>query len=89
MSELYLRQPWFTYRPRGLYTKHLERIKKSRDRGDLKHIYESELDKVCFAHDAAYSGSKGLAKTTISYKLLKDRAYEIAINPKYDGYQRG
>ena len=26
---------------------------------------------------------------TISEKILKTRAYEIAINPKYDGYQRG
>ena len=22
-------------------------------------------------------------------KILKDRAYDIAMNPKYDGYQRG
>ena len=29
-----------------------------------------------------------MAKRTISDKILKDRAYEIAINPKYDGYQR-
>ena len=27
-------------------------------------------------------------KRTVSDKILKDRAYEIAINPKYDGYQR-
>ena len=29
-----------------------------------------------------------MAKRTISDKILKDRAYEIARNPKYDGYQR-
>ena len=51
---------------------------------DLKHIYKNELDKACFAHDAAYSDSKDLAKTTISDKILKDRAYEIARNPKYE-----
>ena len=28
------------------------------------------LDKVCFAHDAAYSESKDLAKRTISDKIL-------------------
>ena len=28
-------------------------------------------------------------KRTISGKVLKERAYEIAINHKYDGYQRG
>ena len=30
-----------------------------------------------------------LTKRTISDKILKDRAYEIVINPKYDGYERG
>ena len=29
-----------------------------------------------------------MAKRTISDKFLKDRAYEIARNPKYDGYQK-
>ena len=51
-------------------------------------MYRNELDKACFAHNAAYSDSKDLAKRTISDKILKDRAYEIARNRKYDGYQR-
>ena len=29
-----------------------------------------------------------LAKRTVSDKVLKNRAYEIVINPRYDGYQR-
>ena len=40
------------------------------------------------AHDAAYFHNKDLAKVTISDKILKDRAYEIARNCNYDGYQR-
>ena len=32
--------------------------------------------------------SKDLAKRTISDKILKDRAYEIARNCGFDGYQR-
>ena len=32
--------------------------------------------------------SKELLRSTVSYKSLKDRAYEIAKNPKYDEYQR-
>ena len=36
-----------------------------------------------------YSNSKDLAKRTISDKICKGRAYKIAINPKYDRYQRG
>ena len=46
------------------------------------------MDKGCFVHDAAYSDSKDLAKRTISDKVLKERAYEIAKNPKHDGYRR-
>ena len=47
------------------------------------------MDKAYFGHDAAYSDSKDLAKRTQSDKVLKDKAYEIVNNPKYDGYQRG
>ena len=51
-------------------------------------MYRNELDKDYFVDDAAYSESKDLAKSTISEKILKDRAYEIAINHGYHGYQR-
>ena len=64
----------------------LKELKKFRETGNLKHIYKNELDKACFVHDAVYSDRKDLAKKTISDKILKDRAYEIAINCKYDGY---
>ena len=37
----------------------------------------------------AYVKSKDLAKRTESDKVLTDKAFEIAKNPKYDGYQRG
>ena len=36
-----------------------------------------------------YGKSKGLVKIIQPDKVLKDRAFEIASNPKYDGYQRG
>ena len=68
MPELHLKQPGF------IYTKPRERIQKFRETGNLKHLYRNELDKACFAHDAAYSDSKDLAKRTISDKILKDRA---------------
>ena len=32
--------------------------------------------------------TKDLIRSTVSDKSLKDRAYEIARNPKYDEYQR-
>ena len=36
-----------------------------------------------------YGKSKDLIKRTHSDKALKDKAFKIASNPKYDGYQRG
>ena len=88
MPELHLKQPGFTYSACGPFTKHRERIQKFRETGNLKHLYRNELYKAYFADDAAYSDTKDLVKITISNKILKDRAYEIATNCNYDRYQR-
>ena len=47
------------------------------------------MDKACFDHDTAYSDSKDLTKRTVADKILKDRAFNITKDTKYDGYQRG
>ena len=52
-------------------------------------IYKNELDKACFQHDMAYSKSKDLVKRTQSDKVLEDKTFKIASDPKYDGFQRG
>ena len=49
----------------------------------------NELDKACFTHDTAYSDSKDLANRTVADKILKIKTFDIAKDPKYDGYQRG
>ena len=46
------------------------------------------MDKACFQHDIAYGKYKNLVRRTQSDKVLKDKAFEIANNPKYNGYQR-
>ena len=89
MAEMHLRQPGFTYSACGLFTKHRQRIQKFMQTGDTNYIYRTELDKACFQHDAANCDSKDLVKRTQSDKVLKDKAFAIANNPKYDGYQRG
>ena len=37
----------------------------------------------------AYGKSKDLVKRRQPDKVLKDKAFKIASNPRYDGYQRG
>ena len=53
------------------------------------YIYKNELDKACFPHNMAYGDFKDLKRRTASDKGLRDKAFNIAKNPKYDGYQRG
>ena len=80
MPELDLKQSEFKYRGCGPFTKHRERVLKFRKTGNLRDLYRSELDKACFAHNAAYSDSKDLAKRTISDKTVKNRTYKIVRN---------
>ena len=64
-------------------------FKSFKETGDTNYIYKNELDKACFAYDPAYSDSKDLTKRTVAGKILRNRAFNIAKDPKYDGYQRG
>ena len=48
-----------------------------------------ELDKACFEHDMADGKSKDLVKITQSNKVQREKVFEIASDPKYDGCQRG
>ena len=86
---MHLRQPGFTYSACDPFKKRKQIIQKFMQTGDANYIYRNELDKACFQHDTIYSDSKDLAKRTQSGKVLKDKAFAIANNPKYDGYQRG
>ena len=54
MPEMYLRQPRFTYSASKPFTRNKERIKKIKETGDSRYIYQNELDKACFQHDIAY-----------------------------------
>ena len=89
MPEMHLRQPQFVYSACGPFTRHKERIKKFKQTGDTCYIYRNELVKACFQHDSAYADHKDLINRTEADKVLRDKAYDIASNPEYDGYQRG
>ena len=89
MPEMYLRQPRFTYSACGPFTTNRERIKKFKETGDSRYIYQNELDKACFQHDMAYGDLKDLNRRTTADKILRDKAFNIAKDKKIDGYQRG
>ena len=89
MPEMHLKQPGFTYSACDPFTKNKERIQKFKETGDTSYIYKNELDKACFQHDMAYRDFKDIKGRIASDKMLRDKAFNIAKNPKYDGYQRG
>ena len=90
MREMHLKQPGFTYSAFRPFTKNKERIQKLKKKtGDSRYIYRNELDKACFQHDMAYGDFKDLTKRTDADKILRDKAFNIAKDLKYDGYQRG
>ena len=90
MPEMHLRQPGFTYGACRPFTKQKEitwKLKKKTR--DFRYIYQNELDEACFQHDMAYGDFKDLPRRIASDKVLRDKAFNITNNPKYDGYQRG
>ena len=88
MPEMHLKQPGFTYSACGPFTKSKERI-ESLCKLEIQIFYRNELGKACFQYNMAYDKIKDLVKTAQSDKSLKDKAFKIASDPKYDGYQRG
>ena len=83
---MHLRQSEFASSPCGLFARHFEGIRKFEETSNLMHICNSKFDESCFAYNAAYCNRKDLAQRA---RILNDRAYEMAINPKYDEYQKG
>ena len=85
LHELHLIQPRFTYSACRPFTKNRERIKTFMETGDTRYIYRHKLNKACFQYDMAYD-FKDLKGRTYPDKFLKDKAFKIASDPKYDGY---
>ena len=85
MPEMHLKQPGFTYSACGLFAKNKERIHKFKGTRNTSYMYKNELDKACFQHYKAYGDFKDLARRTASDKFLRDKAFNIAKNPRYDG----
>ena len=89
MPDMHLKQPRFTYSAFRPFTKNNERIQEFKETGDTIYIYKNELDKAYSQHDMAYGDFKDLKRRTASNNTLRDKAFNIAKNLKYDGYQRG
>ena len=87
MPEMYLRQTGFTDSSCEPLKKNKERIQKFEETVDWLYIYQKELHKAW--HDMAFGDYKDLTRRTASDKTLRDKAFNIAKDTKYDVYQRG
>ena len=84
LPEMHLKQLVFTYSTCGPFTRNKERFQKFNETGDTSYIYKNELDKGCFQHDMLMEILK-----ISSDNVLGDKAFNIAKNLRYNGYQRG
>ena len=82
-------KPGFTYSACDSFTKNKKRIQNFKQTGNTNHIYKNDLDQFLFQHDMAYGRSNDLIKRTESDKDLREKAFTIASNPKYNEYERG
>ena len=53
MPEMHLKQPGFTYRAFGPFTRNKDRMEKFMQTENIDFIYRNELDKACLQHDMA------------------------------------
>ena len=84
---MHLRQSRFPCSACGPFTINKER-KKFKETGDLGYISRNGLHKACFQHDIADRDFKGLNRL-FADKVLCNKAFNIAKDIKYAGYQRG
>ena len=86
MPEIHLRQPGFTYSACRPLRKNKE-TQKFKETGDSRYIYQNKVDIACCQHDMVYPDFTYLSKRKASDKVLYDKAFNIAKNPKYNAYK--
>ena len=57
-----------------------------KEKGYSRYIYQNKLP--CFQHDLSYGIFENLTRRTVPDKILRGKAFNMAKNPKYDGYKR-
>ena len=57
-------------------------LKKFKEAGDSRNIYQNGLDKACFQHDMAYGDFKDLNGRAFADKVLGKITFDIAKDPR-------
>ena len=88
MPEMHLRQPEFTYSASRPCTKSKERIQKLKETEIHDIFIKVNQRKLAFSMTWFKTFLRIYLKRAASDKILRDKAFNIAKNPKYDGHQR-
>ena len=79
MPEIHLRQPEFTYSA-------CDHLQKKITKKEYKNLKKQEIHDIFIKTNMPYGDFKDLTRRTASDKTLRDKAFNIVKNPKYDGY---
>ena len=92
MPGIYLRRPDLNIVLVDNLLKTKKEYKNLKKQEISRYINQNELGKACFQHDIIYGRTRrfnyDLTRRTASDKILRDKAFNIVKNLKYDGYQR-
>ena len=86
MPEVHLKQPGFTYSACDLFTKSKEKLKGSRKQ-EIQILFTKMILIKLFSAFMDFGKYKDWNERTQSDRVLRDKAFEIANDPKYDSYQ--
>ena len=89
MPELHLWDPKVKkYSACDPFIKHQQRIDQFMKDGKIKNIAKNKLDADCFQRDSAYAKYKDSLNRKKSDVVLKNKALKIAVDPKYNCFER-
>ena len=63
-------------------------LKLKKKTRDSQYIDQNKIDKACFQHGMAYGDFQDLTRRAASDKILHNKAFNTATNPKYILYQK-
>ena len=89
MPEIHFKKPRFTYSACGTFPKKKERTEKSVKTGNTTLLRKMIVIKLAFNMIMIVVNKKNLTKRTQSDQFLRDKAFEVESDSKFDSYQRG
>ena len=90
MPDMYLRLTGFTYNACRPFKRKTKKQQKNLNKQKVQNIFiKKKIGKAYFQHHIFLGDFKDLPRRKASDKVLRDKAYNMATNPKYDECKRG